>query len=216
MRRGSLAELAEGLGARVAAWLSGRSTGRVLDGGALGRPRRRGRSARRARPRRPHGRARTSSTIRGPRCARRSPRSRTTAPPASTRSPPAALLERLPDPAEALRELARHLRPGGTILLSVANIGHWYPRTLVASGPLRLPGPRRARRGEPPLLHPPLAADPVRRHRPPRPTLGGPWLVTSADPAPAPGRWSARADAVGLTVAPSLFTASWLVEVAPD
>jgi SAM-dependent methyltransferase len=206
-------ELAEGLGGRVAAWLSGRSTGRVLAvapsdvlAGAVDPLVERGHdvltvaldklddpwaAVREALAEEPDDGAGGFDAIAA-----------------------CALLERLPDPAEALRELARHLRPGGTILLSVANIGHWYPRSLVASG-------RFSYRG-----HGALAEENLRffTRRSLRDLFDATGLrarrwegrgVTSADPAPAPGRWSARADAVGLAVAPSLFTASWLVEVAP-
>ena len=125
-----------------------------------------------------------------------------------------SLLERLRDPAEALRELSRNLRPGGTVVLSVANVSHWYPRAMLASG-------RFSYRG-----HGVLAEENLRFFtqrslmalfkssglRARRWEARG---LTSADPAPAPGKWSARADALGLTVAPGLFAATWLVEVAP-
>jgi SAM-dependent methyltransferase len=38
------------------------------------------------------------------------------------------------EPEELLRECARRLRPGGTLLVSVPNFGHWYPRARVATG----------------------------------------------------------------------------------
>ena len=44
------------------------------------------------------------------------------------------VIEHLPRPAQTLQEMARLLRPGGQILLSVPNFAHWYPRTRVAAG----------------------------------------------------------------------------------
>jgi 2-polyprenyl-3-methyl-5-hydroxy-6-metoxy-1,4-benzoquinol methylase len=44
------------------------------------------------------------------------------------------VIEHLPDPERVLRELRQRLCPGGQILLSVPNFGHWYPRLRVALG----------------------------------------------------------------------------------
>jgi SAM-dependent methyltransferase len=44
------------------------------------------------------------------------------------------IIEHLPRPAETLRAILRTLRPGGEVLLSVPNFGHWYPRARVALG----------------------------------------------------------------------------------
>ncbi|MFZ4584106.1 MAG: methyltransferase domain-containing protein [Acidimicrobiia bacterium] len=46
----------------------------------------------------------------------------------------ADVLEHVRDPEHLLREAAARLRPGGTIMASVPNFGHWYPRTRVAFG----------------------------------------------------------------------------------
>jgi glycosyltransferase involved in cell wall biosynthesis/SAM-dependent methyltransferase len=44
------------------------------------------------------------------------------------------VIEHLTRPGNALREMRGLLRPGGQVLLSVPNFGHWYPRLRVASG----------------------------------------------------------------------------------
>ena len=44
------------------------------------------------------------------------------------------VIEHLPRPARSLRRDAALLRPGGQLMLSVPNFGHWYPRGRVALG----------------------------------------------------------------------------------
>ncbi|MFL6101005.1 MAG: methyltransferase domain-containing protein [Actinomycetales bacterium] len=44
------------------------------------------------------------------------------------------VIEHLSRPGLLLREIHRVLRPGGQLLLSVPNFGHWYPRVRVATG----------------------------------------------------------------------------------
>jgi SAM-dependent methyltransferase len=44
------------------------------------------------------------------------------------------VVEHLPRPRDTLREMALRLRPGGEVLLSVPNFGHWYPRLRVSLG----------------------------------------------------------------------------------
>jgi glycosyltransferase involved in cell wall biosynthesis len=44
------------------------------------------------------------------------------------------IIEHLPRPAQTMRQMLRVLRPGGEVLLSVPNFGHWYPRARVTLG----------------------------------------------------------------------------------
>ena len=44
------------------------------------------------------------------------------------------VIEHLARPGEALRQMMGILRPGGQVLLSVPNFGHWYPRLRAALG----------------------------------------------------------------------------------
>ncbi|MCU1496642.1 MAG: hypothetical protein JWM47_595 [Acidimicrobiales bacterium] len=46
----------------------------------------------------------------------------------------ADVLEHVRDPAAMLAEIRRHLRPGGRLITSIPNFGHWYPRARVALG----------------------------------------------------------------------------------
>jgi 2-polyprenyl-3-methyl-5-hydroxy-6-metoxy-1,4-benzoquinol methylase len=46
----------------------------------------------------------------------------------------ADILEHLREPGDLLEEMRGVLAPGGTMLVSVPNIGHWYPRVRIAIG----------------------------------------------------------------------------------
>jgi glycosyltransferase involved in cell wall biosynthesis len=46
----------------------------------------------------------------------------------------ADVIEHLPDPSRLLDDLSSRVRPGGSIIASVPNISHWYPRTRVLAG----------------------------------------------------------------------------------
>jgi SAM-dependent methyltransferase len=46
----------------------------------------------------------------------------------------ADVIEHLPDPGRLLADFEHVVRPGGSIIASVPNVGHWYPRGRVAVG----------------------------------------------------------------------------------
>jgi 2-polyprenyl-3-methyl-5-hydroxy-6-metoxy-1,4-benzoquinol methylase len=46
----------------------------------------------------------------------------------------ADVIEHLADPSKLLYDMADRVRPGGSVIASVPNIGHWYPRARVAAG----------------------------------------------------------------------------------
>ncbi|CAN5544485.1 hypothetical protein BH10ACT2_BH10ACT2_23590 [soil metagenome] len=46
----------------------------------------------------------------------------------------ADIVEHLADPASLLRDMAARVRPQGSLVISVPNIGHWYPRFRIAAG----------------------------------------------------------------------------------
>jgi glycosyltransferase involved in cell wall biosynthesis len=46
----------------------------------------------------------------------------------------ADIIDQLSEPARVMRDVCRVLRPGGQVLLSMPNFGHWYPRIRVATG----------------------------------------------------------------------------------
>jgi glycosyltransferase involved in cell wall biosynthesis len=125
------------------------------------------------------------------------------------------LLERSVRPERSLETLRRALRPGGVAVLAVANVAHWYPRARAATGrftyerhgALAESNVRFFTRGSLARL---LRAGGLEPRR---------WEargITTVDPGRSRGKWSARVDALGLVVAPKLFTSTWLVEVAPS
>jgi len=46
----------------------------------------------------------------------------------------ADVIEHLADPSLLLRDMAHRAAPGGSVIASVPNIGHWYPRARVTTG----------------------------------------------------------------------------------
>ena len=106
---------------------------------------------------------------------------------------------------------SRGLAPGGEILVSVPNFGHWYPRGRIAVRQVRLRPARAARPWPRPVLHPRLRRDAHRQlrsadHRPA--TVGTPF-DTLADGGP-PRRerlasGAARTDRVATRVWPRMF-----------
>jgi methionine biosynthesis protein MetW len=46
----------------------------------------------------------------------------------------ADVLEHVRSPERLLADIRAHLRPGGSVITSIPNFGHWYPRTRVALG----------------------------------------------------------------------------------
>jgi len=44
------------------------------------------------------------------------------------------VIEHLARPTQLLKDIGTVLRPGGQLLLSVPNFGHWYPRVRVGTG----------------------------------------------------------------------------------
>ncbi len=123
-------------------------------------------------------------------------------------------LERSADPVRLLALLRGAARPGGTVLVVTGNVGHWYPRTKVALGRFEYEDggilDRRnlrlfTRSGVEGAAA--AAGYGVRRREP--------LVITGAEPPPRRSRVSARADALGVLVAPGLFAARWLLELSP-
>ncbi len=65
----------------------------------------------------------------------------------------ADVLEHVRAPEKVLDGARAVLRPGGSVITSIPNFGHWYPRGRVADRPLRLRRPGHPRPRPPALLH---------------------------------------------------------------
>ena len=124
-------------------------------------------------------------------------------------------LERCADPVRMLASLRDALRPEATVVVSIGNVGHWYPRAKAALGRFdyedsgildrrklrlftRASLEAAARR----------AGFAVRRAE----ALG----ATGADRSRHGRGLSDRIDALGVMAAPRLFGAHWLVELSPS
>mgnify|MGYP002877196207 FL=1 len=46
----------------------------------------------------------------------------------------ADIIEHLPDPETLIFEMGQQCKSGGSVIISVPNIGHWYPRLRIATG----------------------------------------------------------------------------------
>jgi glycosyltransferase involved in cell wall biosynthesis len=139
----------------------------------------------------------------------------------------ADVLEHLRRPERLLADVRRCLRPGGSLLTSVPNFGHWYPRTRTALGVFDYD--RRGildddhvrfftRRSFERLVG--RASYTVRR----REAVGAPIEVVdrgATGPASGDGRdgalrrLAARADALGVALRPTLFGYQFLYELVP-
>jgi hypothetical protein len=124
------------------------------------------------------------------------------------------LLERLGDPDLALTALRSALSPSGTLVLAVPNFSHWYPRFKVATGRFNY-------EHEGPLSERSLrfftrsTLDRLLRSCGLEPSRWESQGLTGAGTGERPSRWSVRADALGLMVAPKFFGATILVEARP-
>ena len=110
----------------------------------------------------------------------------------------ADVLEHVRDPLAAARRDPRSvLAPGGRLLVSVPNFGHWYPRLRVAARTLRLRPPRDPRRRARPLLHPDGASSGSSTAAAGTPCSGAPRAFPSTSPIGAVGArgWARRSSA---------------------
>ncbi|MGH9213915.1 MAG: glycosyltransferase [Acidimicrobiales bacterium] len=124
------------------------------------------------------------------------------------------MLERTVEPRRLLDDLRQALRPDGVAMFCVTNVAHWYPRTKLALG--RFSYERHGALAESNLRF--YTRDSLTKLFESAQLAARRWEprgMTTADPARSRGRWSARVDALGLALAPTLFTSTWLVEVEP-
>ncbi len=137
----------------------------------------------------------------------------------------ADVLEHLRDPGALLEQLRGVLAPGGSVIASVPNFGHWYPRTRVALG--RFDYDRRGildaghvrfftRRSIERLVHT-SGYSVVRRE-----TTGLPIEVADRGghgdevAASGPSRLVGRLDRIAVQLRPQLFGYQFLFELRPD
>lgn len=135
----------------------------------------------------------------------------------------ADVLEHVREPGQLLRQTREHLAVGGTVVTSVPNFGHWYPRVRVASG--RFDYDRRGildrghlrfftRRSFERLVD--AAGFSVRR----RDEVGLPFEVSRRGTSPDRSRSSAAsiiegADRVAVDLWPTLFAYQFVYELGP-
>jgi 2-polyprenyl-3-methyl-5-hydroxy-6-metoxy-1,4-benzoquinol methylase len=129
----------------------------------------------------------------------------------------ADVLEHLREPERLLRDARRALRPGGSLIVCVPNIGHWYPRFRTALGRFdydqRGPLDRGhlrffTRRGIKRLLK--REGFELRRVEP----VGLPFDVAGVEVGR--GRWMRRLDALTLSAWPTLFGYQFILEAEPS
>jgi 2-polyprenyl-3-methyl-5-hydroxy-6-metoxy-1,4-benzoquinol methylase len=128
----------------------------------------------------------------------------------------ADVLEHLREPERVLRDAARALRPGGSLIVCVPNIGHWYPRfrTFLGRfdydqrGPLDRGHLRFFTRRSIKRLLRREGFDLIRLE-----PVGLPFDVVGVESARR--RWLRSLDAVTLAVWPTLFSYQFILEVEP-
>ncbi|MDZ7732907.1 MAG: bifunctional glycosyltransferase/class I SAM-dependent methyltransferase [Acidimicrobiia bacterium] len=135
----------------------------------------------------------------------------------------ADVLEHLRNPEALLRRFHDVLRPNGSVVVSVPNVGHWYPRLRFASGHFDYDRRGILDRGHLRFFTRRSFTRLARRcgYRVVRlePT-GLPLEISGRGGADQAGsgslaRWAGRLDRVGLTVWPDLFAYQWVFELQP-